>query len=106
VWCGVVWCGGTVARAQIGRLLKLLKDTGVADNTAIFYTTDNGPHQVRTTRLIACAASHHPYFPTSCTPLFCLTPLAEQRPRQGLERTDIHYSTNFLRQCKASMWEV
>ena len=54
--------------AQIGRLMALLKSAGVDNNTAIFYTTDNGPHQ-------------------------------------GLERTDIHYSTNNLRQCKASMWE-
>lgn len=53
---------------QIGRLLSLLKDKGVADDTVIFYTADNGPHQ-------------------------------------GKERTDIHWSTNFLRGCKASMWE-
>jgi hypothetical protein len=58
----------TMWDVQVGRLMGILKDEGVADNTAIFYTTDNGPHQ-------------------------------------GLERTDIHYSTNFLRQCKASMWE-
>jgi arylsulfatase A-like enzyme len=30
---------------------------------------------------------------------------ADNGPHQGLERSDIHYSTNFLRQCKASMWE-
>lgn len=30
---------------------------------------------------------------------------ADNGPHQGHERTDIHYSTNFLRQCKASMWE-
>ena len=58
----------TMWDAQIGRLMGLLEKAGVDNNTAIFYTTDNGPHQ-------------------------------------GLERTDIHYSTNQLRQCKASMWE-
>lgn len=53
---------------QLGRLLRLLKDKGVADDTVVFYTADNGPHQ-------------------------------------GKERTDIHWSTNQLRGCKASMWE-
>lgn len=58
----------TMWDTQIGRLMQLLEDKGAAENTAIFYTADNGPHQ-------------------------------------GKERTDIHWSTNFLRQCKASMWE-
>merc|ERR1712232_501546 len=58
----------TMWDVQIGRLLQLLKDQGVADDTVIFYTADNGPHQ-------------------------------------GAERSDIHWSTNFLRQCKASIWE-
>lgn len=53
---------------QIGRVLQLLKDHDVADDTVIFYTADNGAHQ-------------------------------------GQERSDIRWSTNFLRQCKASMWE-
>ena len=53
---------------QVGRITSLLQAHGVSDHTAIFYTTDNGPHQ-------------------------------------GLERSDIRYSTNFLRQCKASIWE-
>lgn len=30
---------------------------------------------------------------------------ADNGPHQGLERSDIHYSTNFLRQCKASIFE-
>ena len=54
------------ARSNPG--LQLLKDNNVYDNTVIFYTADNGPHQ-------------------------------------GAERTNIRWSTNFLRQCKASMWE-
>ncbi|GAA0877619.1 arylsulfatase [Algoriphagus jejuensis] len=29
---------------QVGKLLKKLEDLGVADNTIILYTTDNGPH--------------------------------------------------------------
>ena len=58
----------TMWDSQVGRLLGLLKEKGVAERTAIFYTTDNGPHQ-------------------------------------GIERTDIHYSTNHMRQCKASSWE-
>ena len=58
----------TMWDVQLGRLITLLKDSGVHEHTAIFYTSDNGPHQ-------------------------------------GKERTDIRYSTNFLRQCKASMWE-
>ena len=51
----------TMFDQQLGRLLQILKDTGVYNNTVIFYTADNGPHQ-------------------------------------GLERSDIHWSTNFLRQ--------
>ncbi|MFV0367490.1 MAG: arylsulfatase [Hyphomicrobiaceae bacterium] len=31
--------------AMIGTLLQSLKDMGVADNTIVVYTTDNGPHQ-------------------------------------------------------------
>lgn len=58
----------TMWDVQIGRLLELLRQHDVADDTVIFYTADNGPHQ-------------------------------------GKERSDIHWSTNFLRQCKASMWE-
>eukprot|EP00939_MAST-03C_sp_MAST-3C-sp1_P001971 g1971.t1 len=54
--------------AQVGRVLALLETHGVSENTAIFFTSDNGPHQ-------------------------------------GHERTDIRWSTNSLRQCKASMWE-
>ena len=53
---------------QLGRLIDLLKQKNVYEDTIIFYTADNGPHQ-------------------------------------GEERTDIHYSTNFLRQCKASIFE-
>jgi arylsulfatase A-like enzyme len=30
---------------------------------------------------------------------------ADNGPHQGLERSDIRWSTGFLRQCKASMWE-
>ncbi len=29
---------------HIGRFLKLLDDLGIADNTLVFYSTDNGPH--------------------------------------------------------------
>ena len=32
---------------QVGRLMSMLKEKGVADKTAIFYTADNGAHQVR-----------------------------------------------------------
>jgi arylsulfatase A-like enzyme len=53
---------------QVGRLRGVLEANGVAENTVIMYTTDNGPHQ-------------------------------------GKERSDIHYSTNFLRGCKVSAWE-
>jgi len=30
--------------AHVGQLLKLLDDLGIADNTVVFYSTDNGPH--------------------------------------------------------------
>lgn len=53
---------------ELGRLIETLKTTGVYENTIIFYTADNGPHQ-------------------------------------GQERTNILWSTNFLRQCKASNFE-
>jgi len=29
---------------HVGRLLKILDDLGIADNTIVFYSTDNGPH--------------------------------------------------------------
>ena len=58
----------TMWDGQVGRIVRLLQTHGVADHTAILYTTDNGPHQ-------------------------------------GLERSEIHYSTGFLRGCKASIWE-
>ena len=32
-------------------------------------------------------------------------PTDNQQPHQGQRHFDIHWSTNFLRQCKASMWE-
>jgi len=35
----------TMWDAALGRLMQLLKDEGVADDTIIFYTADNGPHQ-------------------------------------------------------------
>jgi arylsulfatase A-like enzyme len=37
---------GTIAQmdSQIGRLRLLLKELGIANNTAVFYTSDNGPH--------------------------------------------------------------
>ena len=31
--------------AHVGKLLKALDDLGIADNTIVLYTTDNGPHQ-------------------------------------------------------------
>jgi arylsulfatase A-like enzyme len=30
---------------DVGKLLKALDDSGIADNTIVLYTTDNGPHQ-------------------------------------------------------------
>ena len=30
---------------HIGQFLKKLDDLGIADNTIVFYSTDNGPHQ-------------------------------------------------------------
>ncbi len=30
--------------AHVGKLLKTLDDLGIADNTIVFYSTDNGPH--------------------------------------------------------------
>ncbi|MEG6508644.1 arylsulfatase [Methyloligella sp. 2.7D] len=30
---------------QVGQLLQAIDDLGVADNTIVFYSTDNGPHQ-------------------------------------------------------------
>ncbi len=58
----------TMFDVELGRLLAELKARGLYNNTVIFYTADNGPHQ-------------------------------------GRERSDIHYSTQFLRQCKASIFE-
>ena len=29
---------------DVGKLLKALDDLGIADNTIVLYTTDNGPH--------------------------------------------------------------
>eukprot|EP00040_Diaphanoeca_grandis_P039447 m.259066 g.259066 ORF g.259066 m.259066 type:complete len:628 (-) comp37543_c0_seq1:99-1982(-) len=58
----------TMFDTQLGRLVQTLKDVGVYQDTIIFYTSDNGPHQ-------------------------------------GEERTNILWSTNFLRQCKASNFE-
>jgi arylsulfatase len=29
---------------HVGQLLKKLDDLGIADNTIVFYSTDNGPH--------------------------------------------------------------
>ena len=31
--------------AMVGKILKALDDMGIADNTIVLYTTDNGPHQ-------------------------------------------------------------
>jgi arylsulfatase len=31
--------------ADVGKLLKAVDDLGIADNTILIYTTDNGPHQ-------------------------------------------------------------
>jgi arylsulfatase A-like enzyme len=31
--------------ASIGHILKTVDDLGIADNTIVIYTTDNGPHQ-------------------------------------------------------------
>ena len=37
-------CGMLEHDAHIGEFLKQLDDLGVADNTLVFYSTDNGPH--------------------------------------------------------------
>jgi arylsulfatase len=37
-------CGMLEHDAHIGQFLKQLDDLGVADNTIVFYSTDNGPH--------------------------------------------------------------
>ena len=58
----------TMFDVELGRLINLLREKKVYNNTIILYTADNGPHQ-------------------------------------GKERTDIRYSTSYLRQCKASMFE-
>ncbi len=44
----------TLLDAQIGRLLKKLEEIGELDNTLIFFTSDNGPHQE--------SAQHDPEF--------------------------------------------
>jgi arylsulfatase A-like enzyme len=31
--------------AHVGKILKALDDAGIADNTIVLYTTDNGPHK-------------------------------------------------------------
>ena len=36
------WCCMT---GRVGQFLKKLDDLGIADNTLVFYSTDNGPHQ-------------------------------------------------------------
>eukprot|EP01043_Picozoa_sp_COSAG02_P048417 COSAG02_NODE_4754_length_5022_cov_2.228113_2_plen_736_part_00 len=38
---------GTIAQmdAQIGRLRAMLRELGIANDTAVFYTSDNGPHK-------------------------------------------------------------
>ena len=41
----------TMWDAQIGRLMDILEEKNVADSTAIFYTADNGAHQVRFQRI-------------------------------------------------------
>jgi arylsulfatase len=37
-------CGMLEHDADIGQFLKQLDDLGIADNTIVFYSTDNGPH--------------------------------------------------------------
>eukprot|EP00041_Stephanoeca_diplocostata_P018626 m.391134 g.391134 ORF g.391134 m.391134 type:complete len:709 (+) comp21070_c0_seq4:212-2338(+) len=43
---------GTITQmdVQIGRLRQMLKDKGVADNTMVWYTADNGPHAAQRDR--------------------------------------------------------
>ena len=38
---------GTIAQmdAQIGRLRAMLRELGIANDTVVFYTSDNGPHK-------------------------------------------------------------
>lgn len=58
---------------QLGRLVMELKSTGLYNQTVIFYTSDNGPHQ--------------------------------GSERRGMGQNSILWSTQFLRQCKASNFE-
>ena len=51
-----------------GRLMHILDDANVTNDTVVIFTSDNGPHQ-------------------------------------GHERSDVHYSTGFLRECKQSIFE-
>lgn len=51
-----------------GRLMQILDNAGVTNDTVIIFSSDNGPHQ-------------------------------------GHERSDVHYSTGFLRDCKQSIFE-
>jgi hypothetical protein len=115
----------TMWDVQVGRLMQLLETTGAAANTAIFYTADNGPHQgeersdihwcgarfptgisledaigshaclLEALKLLQVCAQWHSsrastFLTSSDCNLFCLNTAR---------------STNFLRQCKASMWE-
>lgn len=82
---------------QIGRLVQVLKDAGEYDNTVIFYTA--GALQQRAAR-----GAVFVFFFGRCVGADML-PRADNGPHQGAERTDIRYSTNFMRQCKASIFE-
>jgi arylsulfatase A-like enzyme len=68
---------GTLSQmdVQIGRLRQMLKDKGVAENTALWFTADNGPHTSSG---------------GGCTGQFARSS---------------NQATNGLRQCKASLFE-
>lgn len=71
---------GTISQVdvQIGRLRQMLKAMGVADNTMLWYTTDNGPNP---------------------SPLLGAYLARDRSALPGLA------ATNGLRQCKASLYE-
>jgi arylsulfatase A-like enzyme len=50
----------TLLDADVGRLLDLLDERGIADNTLVLFTSDNGPHQ---------EGGNDPYFNDSNGPL-------------------------------------
>lgn len=93
--------------------MSLLQSTGVYENTIIFYTT--GWHSGVSKPPLSSRLSlpflllRPDKIGPSCLGIHCFVASAraptDNGPHQGEERTDIHWSTNFLRQCKASIFE-